>query len=426
LRTEKLAPDGNLDDPLVSIILAVHNGARWLDYALKSLIAQTWHNLDIVVVDDGSEDGTPEVLRGFTERDPRVTVLSHKTSRGLFSSRNTGLDSARGQFVTTHDADDWSHSEKIARQVRQLMDNPSLAANYSQWVRCSSEIYFQMREAAGRYVHVNSNSLMARKEVFTRLGGWDPVRFSADSEFVARVRQVYGRTSVGVVEEGPLSFGLERPDSLTRSAESHGKSAYAGVRREYREHFEAWHSRNRKSAGTWIVRETHGGRRFPAPLTIHSKQEESLVTRVQVVVLGDFTKQRSKRKIKELLSGNLETSSSVVLVHLPSFSAPLKPVDRSLRDQENLSESRFAACGDEVHAEVAIFVDWGRSYGGNFSLPKICVTSQAMVLVKRHLKALRNHPLPSQWELPPVAWAPRKENQKEIARFLQTSNTTDP
>jgi glycosyltransferase involved in cell wall biosynthesis len=90
--------------PLVSVLLAVANGERFLPHSLQSVLAQTVDDLELVVVDDGSTDGTPGLLEAV--RDPRLRVLRHEERRGLAASLNRGLDESRGHYLARMDADD--------------------------------------------------------------------------------------------------------------------------------------------------------------------------------------------------------------------------------------------------------------------------------------------------------------------------------
>jgi glycosyltransferase involved in cell wall biosynthesis len=87
--------------PLVSAVIVCHNQARYLEDAIASVLAQTWHNVEIIVVDDGSKDETPTVARSYSE-----VHYVHQENKGLASARNTGLRESSGEFVVFVDADD--------------------------------------------------------------------------------------------------------------------------------------------------------------------------------------------------------------------------------------------------------------------------------------------------------------------------------
>lgn len=110
--------------PLVSVIVAVHNGERYLRAALESVVRQSVSDLELVVVDDGSADGTPAVLAQV--EDARLRVLRNDTRLGLATSLNRGLDDARGQYVARMDADDVAFSDWLDRSLRLLESRPGV------------------------------------------------------------------------------------------------------------------------------------------------------------------------------------------------------------------------------------------------------------------------------------------------------------
>lgn len=93
--------------PRVSIIVSVYNGEDYLARCLASLHAQTLQDIEILCVDDGSTDATPEILAAAAARDPRVRVLRHETNRGLGATRNTAIAAARAEYIGAVDADDY-------------------------------------------------------------------------------------------------------------------------------------------------------------------------------------------------------------------------------------------------------------------------------------------------------------------------------
>jgi glycosyltransferase involved in cell wall biosynthesis len=104
--------------PLVSVVLATHDNVTTLGQAVASILRQTLTALELVVVDDGSADGTGELLEA--EHDPRLVVLRNEARLGLAASLNRGLDEARARFVARLDADDVAHPERLARQLRRM------------------------------------------------------------------------------------------------------------------------------------------------------------------------------------------------------------------------------------------------------------------------------------------------------------------
>jgi glycosyltransferase involved in cell wall biosynthesis len=117
--------------PRVSIIVPAYNAAQWLRETLESALAQTHADKEIIVVDDGSRDGTMDATRSFSGRGIRVVT---QPNRGPAAARNHGLRLATGDFIQYLDADDLLAPDKIAAQIRRLDRNPSLLAS-CRWGR---------------------------------------------------------------------------------------------------------------------------------------------------------------------------------------------------------------------------------------------------------------------------------------------------
>nr|WP_231129448.1 glycosyltransferase [Bifidobacterium choloepi] len=93
--------------PLLSIIVPVYNQERYLPDILVSILNQTFQNFEVIVVDDGSTDGSAEIIRHFADMHEQFILLSHSTNQGLPTARNSGIDRARGDWITFIDPDDY-------------------------------------------------------------------------------------------------------------------------------------------------------------------------------------------------------------------------------------------------------------------------------------------------------------------------------
>ena len=178
------------DLPKVSIIVPTYNAQHSLPSSLRALISQTWQNLEIIVVDDCSSDDTFTVAESYAIQDPRVIAIRQTENLGTYVARNRGLKIATGQLITTHDADDWSHPEKIATQIANLHDNRGFVANFSFWTRVTHNLRFAAvaSRTSQLIIHPSMVSALFRRKVFDQCGQWDPVRIGADKEFLDRVR----------------------------------------------------------------------------------------------------------------------------------------------------------------------------------------------------------------------------------------------
>lgn len=114
-----------MESPAVSVVMAVRDGAAWLGEAVRSLQDQTLANLELIVVDDGSEDASPAILAQFARADPRIRCLRQEPA-GLVSALNRGLSEARAPLLARLDADDRAHPRRLEAQIRHLGAHPGI------------------------------------------------------------------------------------------------------------------------------------------------------------------------------------------------------------------------------------------------------------------------------------------------------------
>ena len=107
---------------LVSVIVPIYNVEDYLRHCLDSIISQTYQNLEIILVDDGSKDNSGKICDEYAERDKRIKII-HKKNGGLSDARNAGLDIAKGAFITLIDSDDWVDSDYVEQQVEGIEEN---------------------------------------------------------------------------------------------------------------------------------------------------------------------------------------------------------------------------------------------------------------------------------------------------------------
>ena len=122
------------DRPLVSVIVPAYNASRFIRKALRSAIDQVYSNLEIIVVDDGSDDATPQIVREMARRDGRIRLIQ-QPNKGVAHARNTAIAHANGTYIAPLDADDVWFAHKIERQVACLEQaGPSAGLAYTWWV----------------------------------------------------------------------------------------------------------------------------------------------------------------------------------------------------------------------------------------------------------------------------------------------------
>ncbi len=114
--------------PLVSVVIPMYNAAAYLQDCLDSVLAQTYKNIEVIAVDDGSPDHCADIIRACD--DPRVTLVQQR-NRGLAGARNTGICRASGDYIAFLDSDDMWRPEKLEMHVAHLRANPSVGVSYS-------------------------------------------------------------------------------------------------------------------------------------------------------------------------------------------------------------------------------------------------------------------------------------------------------
>ncbi len=175
--------------PLVSVIVPVHNGERFLAAALQSIFQQDYSPLDVIVVDDGSTDGSRAIAESFEG----VRYL-FQVQQGAAAARNAGVHAARGELVAFLDADDLWTRNKLRVQVEFMRHHPEIGFTLAQ-----EEIFFEpganlpsgyKRELVEReHTGYLPGTLLARKCVFDEVGLFDPrYQLTDDADWLIRAR----------------------------------------------------------------------------------------------------------------------------------------------------------------------------------------------------------------------------------------------
>lgn len=106
----------NGSDPLITVVLPIYNVAKWLDTCIQSIVKQTYRNLQIILVDDGSTDESPTICERWAAKDNRINVV-HQQNAGLSAARNTGLRLRKGEYVCFVDSDDYVEHDYVQRML---------------------------------------------------------------------------------------------------------------------------------------------------------------------------------------------------------------------------------------------------------------------------------------------------------------------
>ncbi|MHB9032000.1 MAG: glycosyltransferase family 2 protein [Anaerolineae bacterium] len=184
------------DQPTISVTICVYNGVGWVGAAVESILAQSYADFELIIVDDGSTDQTPAVLRGYT--DPR-TVLLRSEHQGVARARNLALAHARGKYIAVLDADDVAQPERLARQAAFLELHPEVVALGSGYIlddrmrrRVIQVIPPAGDQAIRRALAANNpichSSVMLRRDAVLQVGMYDEsLPYAEDYELWTRL-----------------------------------------------------------------------------------------------------------------------------------------------------------------------------------------------------------------------------------------------
>lgn len=116
-----------MSEPQITVLMPVHNGGKYLSTAIESVLVQTFREMELLVVDDGSTDETPDTLAAYAGRDGRIRVIRNEANLGIVASLNRGIAEIRTPLTARMDADDISFSERLEKQYRFLEAHPTVA-----------------------------------------------------------------------------------------------------------------------------------------------------------------------------------------------------------------------------------------------------------------------------------------------------------
>lgn len=203
-----------IDNPLVSVVIPTYNRAAFLSDAVESVLRQTFTNYEIIVVDDGSTDGTDSLIQGYGDRLKYV----RQQNRGVSVARNEGVRVSRGEYIAFLDSDDIWTPDKLACQISFLSRFPECDLLFSPaWVvnanldRTSSQPLFgglAVSDITLNTLYLRNIiiviTLLVRRDVFQAIGGFDPdIRYGEDWSLAIRILT---RGALGAYLPEPLAY----------------------------------------------------------------------------------------------------------------------------------------------------------------------------------------------------------------------------
>ncbi|TQL78023.1 glycosyltransferase involved in cell wall biosynthesis [Stackebrandtia endophytica] len=247
--------------PVITVVVTSYCPDHTLVTAVKSICHQTWQNLEVLIVDDGSGDDYIPILEQAQAIDERVRLIRLDQNGGTYRARNAAFDAATGEFVTIQDSDDWSHPRRLEQQVAPLLRDEQLMATTSDGLKVTENL---MAVRVGRAaIEICTASLMFRRRVvMDRIGYLDEVRKAADTEFCHRIKAAFGSKAVKHLKDQVHTVIRLSPVSLSRAEFQAGWMHPA--RAAYRSAYGLWHEDIRGGADSYLPKHQIN-RRFFAP-----------------------------------------------------------------------------------------------------------------------------------------------------------------
>ena len=193
-----------LNNPKISVIIPVYNGEIFLEDAIKSVLNQSYDNLECIVVDDGSIDGSAAIAKKHEQ-----IIYLHQEHKNVAAARNLGIQKASGEYLAFLDADDIWDTNKLETQINYMEENPDIdysvtkhslfltegLKDFPQWVRTN-----HLQEETIAYI---PSSLIVRKSAFEIVGNFDEsYRISDDSDWFLRARDA--GIKLGIIDKNLL------------------------------------------------------------------------------------------------------------------------------------------------------------------------------------------------------------------------------
>jgi hypothetical protein len=293
-------------------------------------------------------------MRLAAESDTRIVCLRHEENRGVYAARNTALRHATGEFITVHDADNWSHPQKFAVQLVDLLESGA-AFNTTVYLGVDWQMRVEMRPWNHPWETLRESfpSLTFKRKDAITLGGWDQVRMAGDDEMYHRLMALHREERRKLLDDVPLSFNLLTKRNITNQKFTGLSSLFYGARREYRDAFRYWHSVEESAQPKLVM--THQERPFPAPAICRIEPSETLI--YDVLLVSDYS------LVGGAASSNMEVISAanrqglrVACFHWPLFDNASSPLNPDVRALIHLRAVECVVAGENVDCDLVVVV----------------------------------------------------------------------
>lgn len=340
--SQKAAKPRSVPGPLISVIMTVFEPTDALEFAVDSIINQTWQNLELIVVDDANPAEDTNLIRQICSKDERIKYVRVDENQGTYYGRNLGLQLASGEYITLQDSDDWSHPQRLETQFRALEADPTAVANWCFALKLTDDLWLS-RIGRESYSQYPGSIFFKRDLVLNSIGDFDPVRKSADSEFVQRIKVKFGKESVNMLA---LPLYLHRVGHESLSNSDFGVGWWEFGRWAYRSSYANWHLKNSTK-----IEPRLGKKSFWAPAEYTRTPMQSF----EYAILGEI-----HDPFGPLAAAELSKSHEVALLQQESLwraNPTRRFIDSSVWSAQEKNHFQLASLDHNVHTQTLIVTE---------------------------------------------------------------------
>lgn len=273
--------------PRVSVVVTAFNAQNTIERSVRSLLMQNYPDLEVVVCDDMSTDGTWTILNNLQKQSPKsLKIFRVNSNGGTYLAKNIAIAESSGEIIFFQDSDDYSHPERVMIQVLPLINNQELMATRTKYLRFDPETK-KVVPVAGFLSKYGFITLAVRKKAFERIGYFDAVRKAGDDEWFQRLLYLYGKKSILNLDVtlylAELREGSLIADMLTFNHDGSVEQSGSASRKEYVRIFKARFNDNSKDKN-WYKNNFQ-----PYPLRANRQYPDSIysIKKLEMKVYGN-------------------------------------------------------------------------------------------------------------------------------------------
>jgi glycosyltransferase involved in cell wall biosynthesis len=224
--------------PAISVIMPAYNHERYVSAAVESVLGQTFRDLELVVIDDGSNDATGEIVRGLAAQDKRVRYI-YQDNQDAYNALNRGLRESTGEWLAIINSDDLFELNRLKRLWDERGDSQCLFSDvtpidgdgneihdkdffWHQWHQGNRDYYYQTGDLYNGFLHgnlmVSTSNLFFSRRAFDRVGFFSPLRYLHDYDFIFRMLRAYAGQVKYIDQERLLKYRLHGSNTIKEGA----------------------------------------------------------------------------------------------------------------------------------------------------------------------------------------------------------------